>query len=77
MTSADQPWKEQIIPVVEERPVVCKDEVTTGKVHVSTHVEQRMVHIDDEVRTDRVVVQRVPVNAYVDVESQPARRTAC
>ncbi len=70
MPSIETPDDPVIISIVEERPVVRKDEVTTGVVHVSTRTEQRVVHVDDTVRRTVVDVQHVPVDQFVDVEPQ-------
>ena len=70
MNLIDQPGDEVLIPIVEERPVVSKEEVTTGLVHVSTHTEQRVVHVDDTIRKTIVDVQRMPINQFVEVEPQ-------
>ena len=59
-----------VIPIVEERAVVSKQEVTTGLVRVSTHVEQRVIHVDDTIRKTFVDVQHVPINQFVEVEPQ-------
>ena len=59
-----------VIPIVEERPVVSKEEVTTGLVRVSTHTEQQVVHVDDTIRKTVVDVQRVTINEFVEVEPQ-------
>ena len=56
---------------MEERPVVSKEEVATGQVHVSTRVEERLVRIDDTIRKTEVGVERVSINQYVEVEPQP------
>ena len=59
-----------VIPLAEERAVVSKDNVATGRVHVSTKLEQRVVHVDYTVRKTFVDVQHVPFNTFVDVEPQ-------
>lgn len=66
----ERPEDDLVIPIVEERPVVSKEEVTTGLVRVSTHTEQRVVHVDDTIRKTVVDVQRVPINQFVEVEPQ-------
>ena len=70
MNSVERSIGDLVIPIVEERPVVSKEEVTTGLVRVSTHTEQRVVHADDTIRKTVVDVQRVPINRFVEVEPQ-------
>ncbi len=70
MNSVERPEDDLVIPIVEERPVVNKQEVTTGQVRVSTHTEQRVVHVDDALRKTIIDVQHVPINAYVELEPQ-------
>ena len=70
MNLIDQPGDEVLIPIVEERPVVSKEEVTTGLVRVSTRTEQRVVHVDDTIRKTVVDIQRLPINQFVEVEPQ-------
>ena len=70
MSSVERPEDDLVIPIVEERPVVSKQEVTTGQVRVSTHTEQRVVHVDDTLRKTVFDVQHVPINAFVEVEPQ-------
>ena len=69
MSSLKRP-DDLVIPLAEERAVLSKDNVATGRVHVSTKVEQRVVHVDDTVRRTSVSVQHVPFNTFVDVEPQ-------
>ena len=69
MSSLKRP-DDLVIPLAEERAVLSKDKVATGRVHVSTKVEQRVVHVDDTVRKTSVSVQHVSFNTFVDVEPQ-------
>ncbi len=71
MTPAERPEDELVIPIVEERPVVGKEEITTGRVHVSTRTEERLVRVEDTLRKTIVDVQHVPIDTFVDVEPQP------
>ena len=71
MTPVEQPDEDLVIPLMAERPVVSKEEVATGQVHVSTRVEERLVRIDDTIRKTEVGVERVAINQYVEVEPQP------
>ena len=70
MSSVEQPRDGLVIPIVEERAVVRKEEVVTGQVHISTRTEQRVVHVDDTIRKTVVDVQHVPINQFVEVEPQ-------
>ena len=70
MNSVERPDDNLVIPIMEEQAVLIKEEVTTGLVRVSTHTEQRVVHVDDTVRKTIVDVQRVPINQFVEVEPQ-------
>ncbi len=70
MTSVDRPEDDLVIPIVEERAVVSKQEVTTGQVRVSTRTEQRVVHVDDTIRKTVVDIQHVPINQFVEAEPQ-------
>ena len=70
MNSVERPDDDFVIPIMEEQAVVTKEEVTTGLVRVSTHTEQRVIHVDDTIRKTVVDVQRVPINQFVEVEPQ-------
>ena len=70
MTQADQPQDDVMIPLAEERLVVSKKEVETGRIHVSTRTQEQVVHVDDTVRTTSVDVQRIAIGQYVEVEPQ-------
>ena len=70
MSSVERPRDDLVIPIVEERPVVSKQEVATSQVRVSTHVEQRVVHVDDTIRKTVIDVQHVPINLFVEAEPQ-------
>jgi uncharacterized protein (TIGR02271 family) len=58
--------EEEVIPLVEERAVVGKRLVETGRVRVSTRVEQRQEMVRAELARDEVAVERVPINRPVD-----------
>lgn len=57
--------KEEAIPLVEERAVVTKRMVETGRVDVRTRVEQRNELVETSVAHDEVDVERVPVGREV------------
>ena len=56
-----------ILPLVSESPVVTKETVATGRVRVSTHVEERRELISEALRHDDVVVERVAMGHVVQV----------
>ena len=58
--------EEEIIPLVEERAVVGKRLVETGRVRVRTRLEQREELVRAELARDEVIVERVPINRPVD-----------
>ena len=70
MSSFERVEDDLVIPIVEERPVITKDEFTTGLVNVSTRLEQNTVHVEDTVRKTFVNVQRTSINTFVEVEPQ-------
>ena len=70
MSSFERVEDDLVIPIVEERPVISKDEFTTGLVNVSTRLEQNTVRVEDAVRKTFVNVQRTPINTFVEVEPQ-------
>ena len=70
MNPLEQPQDEPAISLAEERLVVTKSEVETGRVRVSTRAEERIVHVDDTVRTTVVDVERIPIGHFVDAEPQ-------
>lgn len=55
-----------VLPLIEERAVIDKEVVETGRVRISTHVEQRRAVVHEALRHDDVVVERVPVNRAVE-----------
>lgn len=56
----DQRRDEAVLPLWAERPVIAKREVVTGRVHVSTHVEEHDETVRAELARDGVEVSRVP-----------------
>ena len=61
-----------IIPLVEEQATVVKNIVETGRVQVSTHVEEKVALIQEALRHEDVVVERVVIGETV--ETAPAIR---
>lgn len=57
---------EEVIPLVEERAIVGKRLVESGRVRVATRVEQREEMVRAELARDEVAVERVPINRPVD-----------
>jgi stress response protein YsnF len=55
------------IPVVEERATIEKQVVPTGRVRITSRVEQRLEMLRDELVTQVVDVERVPVNREVAI----------
>ena len=47
---------------------VSKIEAETGRVRVSTHVEERLEHVSETLRRRNVEVERVPIDRFVDQE---------
>jgi len=58
--------EEEVIPLVEERAIVSKRRVETGRVRVHTSVEQRQEMVRAELVRDEVLVERVPIGRQVD-----------
>lgn len=55
-----------VIPVIEEEAFLDKRVVETGKVRISKRVSEREELIDVPLFREEVMVERVPVNQYVD-----------
>jgi stress response protein YsnF len=56
----------EIIPVVEERAVVCKRKRLTGGVRVRTIVHEDEQLIDEPLEVEQVEVERVPLGRWVE-----------
>jgi len=54
------------IPVVEERATIEKQVVPTGRVRITSRVEQRLAMLRDELVAQSVDVERVPVDREVE-----------
>jgi stress response protein YsnF len=61
----EDPGKSRI-PIVEERATIEKRAVPTGRVRVTSRVEERLEVLRDELVTQSVAVERVAVNREVD-----------
>ena len=59
------------LTLLEERLSISKRTVETGRVQVSTHVEERLETVRDTLRHEDVVVERIPVGRVVDVPPMP------
>ena len=59
------PQEVAAIPLVEERLVVTKREVETGRLRVRVSVEERQDHVPVDLAQDDVEIERVPVNKAV------------
>ena len=55
-----------VVPLVEAQATVTKAVVETGRVQVSTHVEERAALIHEALRHKNVVVERVPIGETVE-----------
>lgn len=53
------------IPIIEERLEVGKREVETGRIRIRSHVVEKPVHKEVELRDERVDVERRPVNERI------------
>lgn len=62
-----------VIPVMQEFLVADKKTIETGKVLISKHVAEETVSVDAGVTHEQVVVERKPINQYVD-SAPPAVR---
>jgi stress response protein YsnF len=56
----------EVIPVVEERPVILKRKKVTGGLRVRTVVRESEEVIDQPLTTEEVEVERVPLDRWVD-----------
>ena len=56
----------EVIPLVEERPVILKRKKVTGGLRVRTVVRESEEVIDQPLTTDEIEVERVPVDRWVE-----------
>jgi uncharacterized protein (TIGR02271 family) len=61
------------IPIVEERARIEKQTVSTGRVRISSRVENRLETLREELLAQTVAVERVPIDREVD--TPPGIRT--
>jgi uncharacterized protein (TIGR02271 family) len=54
------------IPIVEERATIEKQVVPTGRVRITTRVEERLEMLRDELIAQTVAVERVAIDREVD-----------
>ena len=73
VTVADQimPEVADSLALVEERVAVSKTVVETGRVQVSTRVEERQAHVLEALRHEDVVVERVAIGRVVETAPLP------
>lgn len=58
--------KSSVIPIIEERAVIGKEIVESGKVRISKRVSEHEKIIDEPLLHEEVSVERVAVNQFVD-----------
>lgn len=62
-----------MIPVIEEQMVVDKQLVETGKVIISKKVNEEAVNIDVQLSNEKVNVERIEINQYVETTPEAIR----
>jgi uncharacterized protein (TIGR02271 family) len=62
-----------VFPVIQEDLQVQKQSVETGKVRLTKTVHEEQTTINESVMQERVDVERVPVNRYVDAATEARR----
>ena len=70
MTSGD---RERTIPLHQEQLEITKVAAVTDRLHVSTHVEERAVLIEDTVERGDLLVERIAVDRVVEEVPEPRR----
>jgi stress response protein YsnF len=60
-----QDEQEFVIPLVEEHVSATKRKVETGRVRVSTHVDEHIEVVRQKLERDEVEIERVPVNREI------------
>ena len=63
---AEQPEREEMIPLVEEQIDVSKRETERGRVVIRTHIEEREERAELDLHQEEVSVERVPVGRPVE-----------
>ena len=71
MTMDDASTGQLNIPLAEERISFGKKTVETGRVQVSTRIEERCETVSDMLRHEDVVVERIPIGRIVDAPPAP------
>jgi uncharacterized protein (TIGR02271 family) len=64
---AEQPEREEMIPLVEEQIEIAKRAIERGRVVVRKHVDTREEIAEAVLHQDELTVERVPVGVPVDV----------
>ena len=64
--TVDPAGDDLIVPVVEEQATVSKTLVETGRVQVSTRLEEKASLVREALRHEDVVVERVPIGETVE-----------
>jgi uncharacterized protein (TIGR02271 family) len=66
MTEQQSDSVEEVIPLVQEHLSVSTRKVETGRVRVSTKIEERTEMVAAELQREDVTVERVPVNREIE-----------
>ena len=61
------------VPVIEEHVRYTTQQRQTGKVRITKQVHEDIIDVDESVTHEKVEIERVPVNQYVD-EAPPSVR---
>lgn len=69
-TDASVVGEKMIIPIIEEKAILGKQVVETGKVRISKRISEHEELIDEPLFREEVTVERVPINQYVDQAPQ-------
>ena len=64
---AEDATNDRTLPLVAEQAIVSKETVETGRVRITTHVEERRQLIQEALKHDDVVVERVEIGRVVQV----------
>jgi uncharacterized protein (TIGR02271 family) len=63
-----------VLPLVEEEPHVSKRETVTGRVRIRTVTETVQEDVQRELSGERVAIEHVPINRYVEDGARPSIR---
>lgn len=72
MNSKETHSETHVLPVFVEEPVISKQPIETGRVHLKKRVHERNELIDEPTLHEKVSVERVPINRRVSA-SIPTR----